>query len=273
MMAQSELFYAIPTALLALGLLALALGMIALGGRIGRQRAKLLPKGEGSQVSALRASLLGLLALLVGFSFSLAMERYNDRSAAVVTEANAIGTAWLRTDLLEGADREALRGALADFAASRLRASDLTLYQAETLGLEAQKTDAAFAAAWKIASDAARKMPNPATMAVAAALNDMTDSYASHEAAMHRHVPGIVLALLAVTLAFLAWVVGFASGEAQERTPAPMLMMVGLIVLLLSLILDLDRPRRGLIHVDQTAMITAATHILAEAGRAPTSSN
>jgi NAD/NADP transhydrogenase beta subunit len=114
MIPRHELLYSVPTYVLALALLLMSLAMIVFGRRVGARGASEVSRAETSQVSALRGSLLGLLALLVGFSFSLALGRYNDRSLAVVTEANAIGTAWLRSDLLAGAEREALRAALAD---------------------------------------------------------------------------------------------------------------------------------------------------------------
>ena len=269
MTSANEFLYAIPTWVIALILLALSLGMINLGTRFGRKQAKASAAGAETQTKALRASLLGLLALLVGFSFSLAMARFEDRSDALVSEANAIGTAWLRSDLLDGADREALRSALADYAQSRMAAGSFDLSQAADYGSEAQKWETAFTTAWAIGSQAVRKLPNPATMAVASALNDMTDSFAANEAALNRHVPEYVLIMMLVTMLFLSWVVGHASGEDRGRTPVPMVLTIGLIVLLLALIMDLDRPRRGVIQVDQTPMVNTVTHILTEAGRVP----
>ena len=269
----NEFLHDVPTILLTPALLVLLFLMIVFGTRSGKRRIKISNEAEKDQVAALRSSLMGLLALIVGFSFSLALGRFDDRSIALVTEANAIGTAWLRTDLLDGPDRDALRSALADYAQSRLSESHINLTQETARENELEKSAAAFKSAWAIATEAARKTPNPATVAVVTALNDVIDSQSSYEASLKRYVPGGVLFLLLLTLLFLGWVVGYCAGEEGGSPPIPMWLMLVLIVLLLALILDLDRPRRGIMVVDQTPMITAITNILVEAGRIPAGSN
>ena len=92
--------YAIPSPILMLALLAAMVLAIYIGTRMGKSRATRTSEEGRAQVTALQGSLLGLLALLLGFSFSLALGRYDDRSVAVITEANAIGTAYLQTCFL-----------------------------------------------------------------------------------------------------------------------------------------------------------------------------
>jgi hypothetical protein len=265
----NELLYAIPTIVLIPIMLIMLFAVIALGGRYGQSLSSLVSEAEKLQVSAMQGSLMGLLALLVGFSFSLALSRFNDRSVAVVTEANAIGTAWLRSDLLEGPAKAALQSALADYAAARLAEGQYDITRSEIRKIELEKEAAAFKTAWTIATTAARANPNPVTVALVTALNDMTDSFSSHEASLNRHVPEIVLILQFVTLLFLGWIVGYSSGESGYGPTTPMLVMMALNVLLLALVLDLDRPRRGIIQVDQTPMVIVTTQILFEAGRMP----
>ena len=80
-------------------LLAIVVG-IEIGYRLGRRAQKMLIEPTKSQINAIQASMLPLLALILGFTFSLSLQRYDERANAVVDEANAIGTTYLRTKLL-----------------------------------------------------------------------------------------------------------------------------------------------------------------------------
>lgn len=254
-----------------LGLMLLLLAAMALsiyfGTRLGKHRVnKTTPEGR-AQASALQGSLLGLLALLLGFCFSLALGRYDDRSAAVVSEANAIGTAWLRTDLLAEPARSELRTALKDYASARVEAGRIDLTQLNNRRAYLASSDTYFARAWAIASRTARDTPTPATVAMTNALNDMTDAFSSRDAALNRHVPEPVLFLMFGTFLFLGWVLGYSSRVAGERPSPPMYAMVLLIVLVMTVIIDLDRPRRGVITIAQTAMEKTDIAITAEFNR------
>ncbi len=268
MKGTQEVLYAINAIYLTLGMLACMALAILLGAVAGSNRAeRTSPEGK-AQISALQASLLGMLALLLGFSLSLALGRYDSRSAAVSTEANAIGTAWLRTDLLPEPGRSAVRSALAEYVAIRAQTGSVTLIEVTTLAEKREEADAAFARIWEIASDIARAEPNPATVAMTNALNDMIDAFGTRDAELDRHVPEPVLYLLFLTLIFLGWLLGFAPRVAGEQPSLTVVAMIVLIVSLLFVIIDLDRPRRGIIEVDQTPMRALAASISAEMERA-----
>ncbi len=97
---MSEFFYGINSAAIALALfLSMAIAIEA-GYRIGRKRQRSVDEAFKTHVNSIAAALLGLLALLLGFTLSLSLTRFDTRSAAVVAEANAIGTTWLRAQLL-----------------------------------------------------------------------------------------------------------------------------------------------------------------------------
>jgi hypothetical protein len=259
-----EVLYAINEIYLTLGMLACMALAILLGSAAGRNRAeRTSPEGK-AQISALQASLLGLMALLLGFSLSLALGRYDSRSTAVVTEANAIGTAWLRTDLLSEPGRSAVRSALAEYVAIRAQTGSVTLAEVTTLAEKREEAEVAFARVWEIASGIVRAEPNPATVAMTNALNDMIDAFGTRDAELDRHVPEPVLYLLFLTLIFLGWMLGFAPRVAGERPPLTVVALIVLIVLLMLVIIDLDRPRRGIIEVDQTQMHALAASISEE---------
>ena len=104
MIGEEELMYDIPTSYIALGLMTLMLIAMVIGYTIGHKRKLSASEEFRSQTTTVQGSLLGLLALLLGFTFSLSLSlslslsRHDARSEAIVNEANAIGTAWLRID-------------------------------------------------------------------------------------------------------------------------------------------------------------------------------
>jgi hypothetical protein len=109
---MTEFFYAYPSGVFALFILVLMVLAIEAGYRMGlRARPGTSPVAR-SQVEAMQTSLLGVLALMLGFTFSISLERFNGRSEAVVQEANAIGTAYLRSTLLADGPRAEARGAI-----------------------------------------------------------------------------------------------------------------------------------------------------------------
>lgn len=246
--------YEIPSYLIALILLGLMLLAIQLGGAVGRRRHAHENDDSKSQANAVQGSLLGLLALLLGFTFSLSLGRYDQRSAEVVSEANAIGTAWLRTDLVSDARRDDAKQLMRDYGAIRLESS--TLSAADSAGRDRLRAeaDAVFGQLWQLATDDARATPTPVAMGFAASLNDMTDALATRDAAINRHVPELVLYLLFGTFVLLGGVVGYSSWITNVRPGVPVYAMMALIVVLVFLIIDLDRPRRGLIAVDQSKL-------------------
>lgn len=113
---------------------------------------------------------------------------------------------------------------------------------------------------WQLATDEARETANPVSMGFVSSLNDMIDAMSARNAAINRHVPEIVLFLLFGTFVVLGGVIGYSNGISIIRPGIPVYAMMILIVILVFLIIDLDRPRRGLIAVDQSALAaTVAT--------------
>src|SRR5688572_31184480 len=107
----------------AAGLLLLLLAGLEAGYRLGRRAADRGEDPSGGQVGAIQGAVLGLLALLLGFSFSGAALRFIERQDQIVTEANAIGTAWLRADVLDEPYRSQLKDQLARYVNHRVEVS------------------------------------------------------------------------------------------------------------------------------------------------------
>jgi len=235
------------------------------GYRLGRRFQARANEASRSHVSAVQASLLGVLALILGFTFSQALQRYDSRSEAVVDEANAIGTAYLRAQLLPTSVRGEAKALLSDYLDARVRASAIPLSdqaarQAVLADLGQQQ-----AALWRYATQAAEEDPNPVTTGLfIQALNDLIDSYGRRIAALDRHVPEVVLFLLFGTFLLTLGIVGYAAGVAGHRVSYVAYIMVALIVLLVFVIIDLDRPRRGLIQVSQSSLTELQSSIQAQ---------
>ena len=266
-MRQTELMYNIPTPLISLGLLAVMLLAMWVAYRIGDRRKSEETEQSRSQTTAVQGSLLGLLALLLGFTFSLALSRHDARSASVVDEANTIGTAWLRTDFLEGQARTQAKVALLKYTRLRVEAGEVSTANYRQRSLYTEQAETAFADVWAIAAANARDPGGAAAVALTNALNDMIDALASRNAALDRHVPEIVLLMLFVTFVLSGAMLGYASGVNGSRPATPVYLMLALIVLLVFLIVDLDRPRRGIIEVDRGPMKALLASFQAPADR------
>lgn len=257
--------YDIPTPLIALMLLALMLMATFVGYRIGFRRQTEETEHSRSQTTAVQGSLLGLLALLLGFTFSLALSRHDARSASVVAEANAIGTAWLRTDFLKGGEKTQAKVGLLKYTRLRVEAGEVSADQYRQRDTYTASAEQAFADVWAIAAAYARDPGGPAAVSLTNALNDTIDALASRNAALDRHVPEIVLILLFVTFVLSGAMLGYSSGANGSRPTTPVYLMLTLIVLLVFLIVDLDRPRRGIIEVDRSPMQDLLTSMQAPA--------
>ncbi len=249
-----ELLYDIPSIFIALGLLAAMLVAMILAYLIGGRSHRNQSEEGRSQTTAVQGSMLGLLALLLGFTFSLGLSRHDARSAAVVHEANAIGTAWLRTDFLPADLRTAAQADLRRYTRLRLEAAGVSADQHQRRARLIANAEGAFGDLWKQASEHAAVKGGPSAVSYAASLNDMIDALGARDAAIERHVPEIVLFMLFGTFILSGAMLGFSSGLAGTLPATPVYLMLALIVLLVFMIIDLDRPRRGLIEVDQRSL-------------------
>jgi ribose/xylose/arabinose/galactoside ABC-type transport system permease subunit len=233
------------------------------GYRAGRRR--IAAEGAKAQTNAIQAAMLGLLALLLGFTFMMAVQRFDSRSEAVINEANAIGTAYLRVQLLPDVVQADARALFARYVELRIQAS------AVDLSRQADRRTASAAAngiqeqMWSVAVRASEIDPRPTTTGLfIQALNEVFDAYAQRDAALKKHVPEVVLLVLFAVFIIAGAVLGYASGISGARPTLATLAMSVLIVLVIFIIIDLDRPRRGLIRVNQEGMHDLAATVAEE---------
>jgi hypothetical protein len=228
---------------------------IEAGYRLGRRGQAHADEASKSHVNAVQAALLGVLALVLGFTFSQSLQRHDSRSEAVVDEANAIGTAYLRAQLLPSSVRSEVRMLLGNYLDARVREGAISLSDQAARQVLLVQTGRDQAALWRYALQAAEADPRPVTSGLfIQSLNELIDSYGRRNAALDRHVPEPVLFLLFGTFLMTLGIVGYAAGVAGHRVSFVAYIMVVLILLLVFVIIDLDRRRRGLIGVSQKSL-------------------
>jgi hypothetical protein len=257
-----ELLYALPAPLIALLLLVSLAGITWVGLRLGRRRAGTGTEAYRAHVSAAQGSLLGLLALLMGFTFSMSLQRYDARSQALVEEANAIGTTWLRAGLLPEPVAAQTKALLRDYTHLRVEAGSISLDHAGDRAAVNTSAIAVQDQLWQQARQAAELDKSPVTSGLyIQALNGMIDAFGARDALLARHVPELVLLLLYGTILLTGAVTGYACGLNGHR-PSTVAHMFGLLIVLVAMIIiDVDRPRRGFITVDPTPMLTVKDNI------------
>ena len=249
--------YDFDTAFIAVVLLVFIVIGIELGYRLGLKTQKRLVELKKSQINAIQASMLALLALVLGFTFSLSLQRYDDRAKAVVDEANAIGTTYLRTYLLPESVRAEAQKLTGEYIDYRLKAGAVSLDQSEERESAVVQSDSKLGELWRLTVQAAREDGGPVTSGMfMTSLNQMIDAFGSRDATVKRHVPQLVLLLLFATFILSGTVIGYANGAEDHRPSIAAYVLAFLIVLLVFIIIDLDRPRRGFIEVSQESMQT-----------------
>lgn len=249
--------------LLAVAVLALLLLAAEAGYRIGRRPAA--AAGGTEHLGALQNAALGLLALLLAFTFSMAVSRYEARKHLVLEEANAIGTTALRAQMLPQPQRAAALVALRDYVATRLafheaRRGDPAYQQALAGAAHDQQ------ALWELATSASAADPHslPVSLFVQS-LNDTIDVGEKRLVARESHVPDTVLVLLLVVAVLALGFVGCGAGLAGHRRWPSTSLFALMLALVVTLVVDIDRPRQGLIRVQQESML----RLQASLGAAP----
>jgi hypothetical protein len=240
-------------ALVALVILVLG-AALAMGFVLGVRERRTEQEREFSQLSTLQAALLGLLALLLGFSFSMATTRWELRKHALIDEANAIGTTYLRTSLLPEAQRKDVAALLVEYVDVRLAPEAIGPDPAER-ARSAEEARRLQSRIWQLAMAAVAIDPRPVTTGLfVPSLNAMIDAHGTCVALIEDHVPDSVLWLLIAVAVGATALTGFAAGLTGLRNLVAGGAVSLLVALVMLLIVDLDRPARGLIRVSAAGL-------------------
>ena len=223
---------------------------LEVGWRLGRRRLSEDPKGARAGASAVEGAVFALFGLLIAFTFTNAASRYEARRNLIVQHTNAIGTAWLRLDLLPAEVQQPLR-------------NNFRLYVDGIIKIHGQRGDQRAVEQtmahllklqdeiWKLAETAVSRdsRPQVATL-VLPALNEMIDLGASRYAAARFHVSPVVIGFLIFISMLASLLVGYGMASAQHRNWLHMILFALLVSSTLYVIVDFEYPRYGIIRLD-----------------------
>ncbi len=226
-----------------------------LGFRLGRWKRSTVDEDDKSQIITIQGAMLGLLALLLGFTFSMSMSRFELRKQQVLEESNAIGTTYLRAQLMPEPARKEVSNLLRRYVEVRLQ-----FYRADMEGQKFQnavdQTERLQLELWSRASAWAAKDPRAVTAGLfLQSLNEVIDLHSKGLTALENHVPEIILVLLYFVALVAIGLIGYGCGLAGRRNFMVTLVASVLIAAVILVIIDLDRPQRGLIKVGLGRMV------------------
>jgi hypothetical protein len=205
--------------------------------------------------------MLGLLALIIGFTFAMALSRFEARRVAVLNEANAIGTTALRARLLPEPYRTDILKLLKEYVQIRVDIvqSDHSLAELRTI---VDRSNVIQGALWQQAKAMVAKDNSMVpTGLFIQTLNEMIDDQEKRLAAFRNRVPNVVLVGLFGIAAIAGGFAGYASGLDPKRNRMPVYIVGFLVSAVILLIFDLDRPSSGFITNDQQSMVDVAASI------------
>jgi hypothetical protein len=244
------LFDGIPEWLVFVGTIAVFLLAAEGGYRLGARVRAGMGSSEVAEMGTTVGGLLGMLGLLLAFTFGMAGERFDKRKTLVLEEANAIGTTWLRTDLIQEPQRTQARDALREYTQARLDAVD-----ASKRGEAIARSERIQITLWSAASSAAAAAPTPPVALFVAAVNEVIDMHARRvTAAVRNPIPPVIFATLYAVAILVLGALGYAGGLAGDRSTVATVTLTLVLSVVIILILDLDRPYEGLLTVSQQAM-------------------
>jgi hypothetical protein len=204
-----------------------------------------------AEIGPVEGTVSAVLALVLAFSFSMASERFDARQERVVSQSNAIGTAFLRCSALDSGDRsyceDQLRGYVDLFVAyGNTPHSDGDAHAESTL----RQADKVEHDLWARLSAIAHERPTAVNAVLLTAMNDVIDRRSDRVASMRIVVPQEVTFVLLLLCVLWAVVAGYSYGLKRNEKRAAWVLCSVLVALVVYVTLDFDRPRRGIIRLD-----------------------
>lgn len=208
----------------------------------------------GSEITHAATAAVSLLVLLIGFTFSLALNRYDNRRDLGVEEAAAINATWERQQVLRLQPRVEMARTLRAYAGQRLAFFSYGI-DTETQRRADEKSDLLLARLWVVVREQVASEKQPLfTRMLMDNLTRIDDAAWRREALSRAHIPLLVVELLVIFSMLTAASMGF-SGPADRRVHPTQLIFFALNASAIMLVVDLDRPRSGLVQVSQRPML------------------
>lgn len=239
-----------PVLFFPLSLLALWLSAL-LGAQLRKQRP--LAADERDDFGFVQAGALTLLGLIIGFSFSMAIGRYDQRRNFEEAEANAIGTEYVRAGLLPASDAARVRAQLAQYLDLRVAfyrtrdQSNLQKIDADTSQLQTQM--------WSSVQNLALTQPTPVMALALAGMNDVLNSQGYTQAAWWNRIPTAAWGLMIAIAICCNALIGYGARGTRSRSML-FLILPFLVSIAFLLIADIDAPSGGLIRVPPQNLVS-----------------
>jgi hypothetical protein len=250
-MHNTELLDFIPLWAVFIGSVLLILASMEIGQFLGGLERKRQKGGQKAHTGAIVAASLGLLAFMLTFTFSSVTQRYDTKKALVLEESNAIGTAFLRGDLLAEPYRSGVQSLLLEYVDSRIHA-----VEAHDIVTGLAEAEALQQALWTQAISLTNHYPTPVSTLFVTALNEVLDLHATRvTVGLNQRMPAIFwYALSGLTILSMMMTGYDAALEKSTRSRANVVLALAFSVVLL-LIVALDRPTARISNVSQQALI------------------
>jgi hypothetical protein len=220
------------------------LWLAARAGDIARKRVHPIDDDQREDFGVIRNAILTLLGLVVGFTFSMAVSRYDQRKNLEEEEANAIGTEYLRADLLPASDASRVRDLLRQYLEQRVLY--YTSRDADRLAEIDAKTGSLQAELWSAVMGAGNSQPTPIAALVVSGMNDVLNSQGYTQAAWWNRLPSEAWALMVAIGVCGNLLLGYGA-----RRPGTFLFLAFPLTVSIAffLIADIDSPRKGVIRI------------------------
>jgi len=213
-------------------------------GAAQRHRSGVPREDDSKDLDFVTSAVLTLLGLLIGFSFSMAVSRYDQRKNYEEEEANAIGTEYVRIDLLPGQDSESLRGLMRQYLDQRVLFYEtrdekhVEQINADTAGLQNKM--------WSTVKASAAANPNPVVALAVSGMNDVLNTQGYTQAAWWNRIPMAAWGLMFLISIGCSYLTGYAVRHSGRSVILVIPLAVSISFLLIA---DIDSPRGGLIRV------------------------
>jgi hypothetical protein len=236
------------------------MGVLMLAVEIGFWTKKAGGKGgpdgiERGDIAFIIGGVMTLLALLLGFTYSMSAGRYEQRRQLVIEEANAIGTTYLRAKTLPEPRSSEIQELLRQYTALRVEVTSAIDPGPEKIREWDSRAKELHGRLWSPAADLAREVPNPVISIFLVTLNELIDLHAKRMAAFRNRVPFSIYLVLFIVSAILLWLVGRYFGSQRKRVRLLTTVLALLVASVIWLILDLDQPTQGAIKTSQQSLI------------------
>ena len=250
-MLPQQLLDSLPIPVVFLLIVAVLLIAFEAGFRVGRWWQDRTPEETEGPTGTLVGSLLALMAFLLAITMGMASDRFDTRRGLVLDEANAIGTTYLRAGYLPAPYGDESRKLLREYVPLRINTNDRP-----ALAANIARSEEIHVELWTRAEEVAREQPTDVVSIYIESLNEVIDLHTSRIiAAIYARVPETILLLLLTGSALTLAMVGYSAGLTGRRSPLTAVVLVVALSAVLTIVIDLDRPREGFIQVSQQPLI------------------